>query len=79
MRPEACAIAEQEQWLTRLTIEKWPEKIVGTRARANRKFSHSKYGEKALNLEFMVGSWSYQGKIYIACMHTDMHNTVALV
>ena len=49
MRPEACAIAEQQQWLRRLTIEKWPEKIVGTRARANRKFSHSKYGETALN------------------------------
>ena len=32
MRPEACAIAEQQQWLTRLRIEKWPEKIVGTRA-----------------------------------------------
>ena len=53
MRPEACAIAEQQQWLRRLTIEKWPEKIVGTRARANRKFSHSKYGETALNWQYI--------------------------
>ena len=56
MRPEACAIAEQQQWLRRLKIEKWPEKIAGPRARANGKFSHSKYGETGLNLEFTVGT-----------------------
>ena len=56
MRPEACAIAEQQQWLRRLTIEKWPEKIADPTARANWKFSHLKYGETGLNLEFTVGT-----------------------
>ena len=54
MTPEACAIAEQQQWLRRLRIEKWPEKIVGTRARANRKFSHLKYGV----------NWQYKSTIH---------------